>query len=340
MYLLLTFAALASAGSAAPALPEFTLTERSGARVTRDDLLGEAWIVSFVLTRCPDGRCPQVARTVQRLQGEMVGRRGLRFVTFTVDPSRDDPSELTRYAEAHGADPHRWLFLTGSEEEVEKILKALYLPVGKGKEGARLHTQKLFLLGRDGRVVTMEDGLWERDLVEERDFERGLLRLKRAADEAIKPSLPGWMPSDFPAFNALLNAIATVLLLVGYWAIRLRAVRVHVACMLSAVAVSALFLASYLFYHIYIKAGRETRFHEQAPDAPTWMAWAYYGILISHVLLSIVSTPMVLYTAWLGVRQRWERHVAAARWTFPMWVYVSTTGVVVYWMLYRMYPPP
>ncbi len=341
MPLLLLLAALTPAVEAPFAsLPEFSLVERNEAKVTRDDLIGEVWIASFMLTRCKDRQCPSVMNTVKRLHDGLANRRGLRFVTFTVDPGHDGPSVLRAYADSYGADRHRWLFLTGTEEQIDGIRRAFHQAVGKGKEGVPLHTQKLFLISRAGDVVTLEDGMWDEEVVDEKTFERGLLRLKRGADKLLQPALPSWMPADFPAFNAALNALATVLLLVGYWAIRLRAVRLHVACMLATVVVSAVFLASYLFYHIYVKEGRETRFHEQAPDAPAWMAWIYYGILLSHVLLAIVSTPMALYTAWLGLREKWERHVAVARWTFPVWVYVSTTGVVVYWMLYRMFPPP
>jgi protein SCO1/2/putative membrane protein len=340
LHLLLILAALAPAKEAPFAeLPEFTLTERSGTKVTRRDFVGEVWVASFILTGCRNKQCPSVTKTVKRLHDELANRKGLRFVTFTVDPANDSPSVLAKYADDHGADPDRWLFLTGSEEQIEAIRKGFLESTGKDDKGVPDHSARLYLVRRDGGIIAAEDGMRD-DRFPEQMFERGLLRLKRAIDQELKPPVPAWMPSDFPAFNALLNGIATVLLLVGYWAIRLKAVRLHVVCMLTTVAVSALFLASYLFYHIYVKAGRETRFHEQAPDAPTWMAWVYYAILISHVLLAVVSTPLALYTAWLGLRENWARHVAVARWTFPMWVYVSTTGVVVYWMLYKMYPPP
>jgi uncharacterized membrane protein YozB (DUF420 family) len=110
--------------------------------------------------------------------------------------------------------------------------------------------------------------------------------------------------------------------------------------MLLTILVSAVFLASYLFFHIFVKEGVSTRFADQAPGAPAWLSYVYYGILISHTLLAVVATPLALYTAWLGLREQWERHVWLARWTFPIWLYVSTTGVVVYWMLYRLYPAP
>jgi uncharacterized membrane protein YozB (DUF420 family) len=150
--------------------------------------------------------------------------------------------------------------------------------------------------------------------------------------------LPGWLPKDFPAFNATLNALAGALLLLGFAAIRGRRVRLHATCMLAAIAVSAIFLASYLFYHLIVKEGRPTHFSEQAPGAPAWVAYLYLGILGTHTLLAVVVAPLALFTAYQGLRGHIVRHVRVARWTLPLWLYVSITGVVVYWMLYRLYP--
>lgn len=144
---------------------------------------------------------------------------------------------------------------------------------------------------------------------------------------------------DFPALNAALNCLSAVLIILGYAAIRNRAIAIHKSCMLTAVATSALFLASYLWYHIGIRRGQETRLSDQWPSyAPNWLRVLYYGILISHVFLAVGVTPMVLYTAYLGWKDRLSRHVWLARWTLPIWLYVSVTGVIVYWMLYRLYP--
>jgi putative membrane protein len=143
---------------------------------------------------------------------------------------------------------------------------------------------------------------------------------------------------DLPALNAVLNSLSAVLLATGYVAIRRRRVTLHVTCMLLALAVSALFLASYLYYHLVVQQGKPTYFSDRAPDAPVWVARTYYGILLSHTLLAVVVAPLALVTAYLGLRGRFKRHVKIARWTLPLWLYVSVTGVVVYWMLYRLYP--
>ncbi len=147
------------------------------------------------------------------------------------------------------------------------------------------------------------------------------------------------MSVDFPALNASLNAAAGVLLMAGYGCVRRRLYRAHAACMLSALLVSTVFLASYLYYHFAVKHGVSTSFRSQAPDAPAWVPPVYYSVLLTHVILAMVTVPLALFTAWRGLQGRIRRHVAVARWTLPIWLYVSVTGVVVYWMLYRLYAP-
>jgi putative membrane protein len=143
---------------------------------------------------------------------------------------------------------------------------------------------------------------------------------------------------DFPALNAGLNSLSGLLIVLGYAAIRRKVVRAHMICMLTALVVSAAFLTSYLYFHLVVKAGRETRLSEIWPtEAPQWLRTLYYATLISHVFLAVVVTPMALYTAYLGLKGRLQRHVWLARWTLPIWLYVSVTGVIVYWMLYRLY---
>ncbi len=145
---------------------------------------------------------------------------------------------------------------------------------------------------------------------------------------------------DFPLVNASLNGLAGVLLVVGWLAIRGRIITLHKVCMLSAVVVSAVFLGCYLYYHLVVQRGEPTYFRDRAPDAPESVAIAYLAILGSHTILAVVATPLALATAWLGLRDRLDRHVRLARWTLPIWLYVSVTGVVVYLMLYRLYPSP
>jgi protein SCO1/2/putative membrane protein len=343
---------LAAAGPASAAPPPdlgpvgpFRLTERSGEPITDEDLLGKVWIASFQFTRC-SGPCPQVSRTLARLQGELAGRRDLRLVTFTIDPEHDDPETLTRYAQDMGAEPERWLFLTGKEADIHRLARdsfKLHVARRQGQNvtpGTALeHSPKLALVDRHGHIRGYFDGLPDPNWPDSQaQFEADMRKLRRAVDQLLAPELPGWMPEDFPRFNAALNAVAAGLILLGWVMIRRRQVRLHIACMLSALAVSALFLASYLFYHLVVKEGRPTRFADQAPGAPAWMGHLYLGILGTHTVLAVLAAPLALTTAYLGLRDRLARHTRLARWTLPIWLYVSVTGVVVYWMLYRLYP--
>lgn len=139
---------------------------------------------------------------------------------------------------------------------------------------------------------------------------------------------------DQPAINACLNATAAVLLVVGWWAIRGRRVSLHKACMLAAFAMSTIFLASYLHYHFIVRDGRPTRF-----TAEGWPKTIYLTILLTHTVLAVAVAVLAPVSLILGLRDRIDRHRKIARWTMPIWLYVSVTGVVVYWMLYQMYPP-
>ena len=134
---------------------------------------------------------------------------------------------------------------------------------------------------------------------------------------------------QLPALNAFLNAVAGVFLATGYVMIRQRRIAAHRACMLSAFAASVLFLTSYVIYHA--NAGSRP-FPGQGP-----MRLAYFALLFSHVLLAATILPLAIVTLRRGLRAQYDRHVQIARWTFPMWVYVSVTGVVIYLMLYQLY---
>jgi uncharacterized membrane protein YozB (DUF420 family) len=138
--------------------------------------------------------------------------------------------------------------------------------------------------------------------------------------------------SALPPLNASLNGIAGVLLVLGLVAIRRGRRRVHQRLMTSAVAVSAVFLVSYLYYHLQAQA--VTRFTETG-----WPRGLYYTILVSHIVLAATVPFLALRTLYLAWRQRFDAHRRIARWTFPIWLYVSVTGVLVYFMLYQWYPP-
>ncbi len=133
-----------------------------------------------------------------------------------------------------------------------------------------------------------------------------------------------------PALNAVLNATSATLLVLGFLQIRKKRIRVHRRLMLSACVVSALFLASYLTYH---SVAGSTRF-----AGPEWSRPLYFSILISHTILATAVLPLVIVTVWRGLKMDVRRHRPIARWTLPVWLYVSVTGVVVYLMLWVIFP--
>lgn len=131
-----------------------------------------------------------------------------------------------------------------------------------------------------------------------------------------------------PALNAWLNATSALLLVFGYAAIRSGRVQIHRVLMLCALASSALFLISYLIYHAVVG---NVRFQGQGA-----IRTVYFAILISHTFLATINVPLILRVVYLAWRERFEEHRRLARWVWPSWMYVSVTGVVVYWMLYKL----
>lgn len=137
-----------------------------------------------------------------------------------------------------------------------------------------------------------------------------------------------------PHINASLNALATVLLIVGYVQIKRRKELAHKRTMLACFGVSVIFLACYLTYHFNIPGGSK-RFPTYPPDT---VRYGYYALLLSHVVLAAAVPFLAVATIWLGLSDRRIAHRKLAKWTFPIWLYVSVTGVVIYLMLYRLYP--
>ena len=137
--------------------------------------------------------------------------------------------------------------------------------------------------------------------------------------------------TSLPAVNASLNALATLLLVVGYVLIKQRREAAHKWTMLASFATSVVFLICYLAYHF--QAVAMTKFRGPPP-----ISYAYYVLLISHVILAAAVPVLAGLTIYWGLKDQRVRHVRIARWTFPIWLYVSITGVVIYLMLYQLYP--
>lgn len=302
-----------------PPLPAFLLTERSGKAVTDRDLADKLWLASFVFTRC-QASCPRITSVMKGLQ-EKLTDQDVQLVSFSVDPEHDTPEVLAKYAAGYGADKERWWFLTGEKEELYRLIKDGFKlsvePLDPDDPQAAImdisHSSKLALVDRGNQIVGLYDS-------ENQDELRALLtrvgRLERP-----------WV-GKLPAVNASLNGLSTVLLVLAFVAIRRGRVRAHISLMVAALTVSAVFLVCYLVYHALIGGG--TPF-----QGVGLLRVIYFTILISHVVLAAAIVPMILITVSRAIRKRFDAHARIARVTFPIWLYVSVTGVVVYMMLYQ-----
>ena len=134
------------------------------------------------------------------------------------------------------------------------------------------------------------------------------------------------MSLSLPALNAVLNTASGLLVAVGYFCIRRKEISRHQTLMTAAFVVSSLFLASYLYHHYQVGSVRY--------QGAGWMRTAYFSILLTHTILAAAIVPLILRTFFLAFRDRVEEHRRLARWTMPLWIYVSVTGVVIYAMLY------
>ncbi len=300
-------------------LGSFQLTERSGKSVTEADLANDVYVAAFIFTRCPSS-CPRISTVMKGLQAPLLDS-GAKLVSISVDPKYDTPEVLTRYANGLGADPNRWWFLTGSQETIyDLILERFHLsvvetPEENRKAGAEAvgHSDRLALVDRGNKVVGVYDSTDPEAL---RDL---LARAKRLASWA----------RPLPAVNATLNGTCALLLLVGWTFILNKWVRAHAICMISSVVVSAIFLGCYLAYHYEVGS--------VAFKGTGGIKVVYLTILLSHTVLATFGVvPLVSLTLIRAIRGQFQRHASIARVTFPIWFYVSVTGVVIYWMLYQM----
>ena len=137
--------------------------------------------------------------------------------------------------------------------------------------------------------------------------------------------------SDLPALNASLNAFSTIFIAGGWYFIRRGFWRQHIACMSTALISSSAFLVSYLIYHAHAGSVRFTATGLVRP--------IYFTLLLTHVLLAFTILPLVIITVLPALRRRWDKHRRMGRWTMPIWLYVSVTGVIVYFMLYQWFRP-
>lgn len=384
----------------AEGIEDFALTERSGKTVTKKDLLGKPWVACFVFTRCA-GPCPRVSLQFYQLQKDLKDS-DFKLVTFTVDPKNDTPEVLSQYAESMGADPEKWLFLTGDQNKIFHLIeKSFLMPVQENTDPARkpgfevIHTTNVMLVDKTGRVLGKYNAGNDEEMAALRKDLRKVIKedkqqseTKKAEPEAkAKPAAspkagmislsplfahhissilssvvlgqaegessalentantketnpeeatvkqaPAWV-LQLPAVNATLNGLATILLMVGYWFIRKGEKLKHKRTMLTAFGTSILFLVFYLLYHFALQSytGNASRKFQGEGLIRT----VYFTILITHVVLAAAVPVLAWVTIRRGLKQQWEAHRRIAKITFPIWLYVSITGVVIYFMLYQ-----
>ncbi len=323
-------------------LGDFQLTDRTTRLVTQDDFRKHVWIVSFIFTRCPLS-CPRITSVMKDVSNRLDGS-DVMLASISVDPEFDTPTVLSAYAQRFGAPEGRWYFLTGTKDEVHELIQKRFKlglqesSVADRAAGSELitHSDRLALV-QDGHVV----GFFE-------SSDPGSVAALVA--QAKRRALPGWV-KKLPTVNASLNGTCAALLVLGWILIRQRAtsprlakslpeaardsgvlgrrfVRAHAVVMLASVSVSAVFLASYLVYH------------SQAGSMPYPFGGpsrvVYFTILLSHTALAIAVVPLVAFTLLHAFRRQYTKHLALAQTTFPIWLYVAITGVVIYLMLYHL----
>lgn len=347
---------------------DFSLTECHGQTVTKADLLGKPWVACFIFTRCAGANfCPRVSEQMKLLQDRLKDV-DVRLVTITVDPDRDTPEELLRYSEQFHADPDKWWFLTGDKQTIYSLIKRSFrMLVGeapnpipgfeiehsleimhvdaKGVVRGRYNAQDDVAMAKLRRVLRGKTDPADAAIIREgEENERRQAELQRQAeaeavqkakDEAVADALarvPGWVQS-LPAVNAALNGLATVLLIAGFALIKSGKPLAHKRTMLAAFAASTIFLTCYLVYHDrlgHYTGSPSRKFLGTGPIRPV-----YYTILWTHVALAVVVAvlaPTVLYRA---LKNQIDRHKRLARVTYPIWLYVSVTGVIIYFILYH-----
>lgn len=297
--------------------PDFHLVERSGREVSRRGLVGQVWIADFVFTRC-QGPCQAMNSLMYELQERVPG---VRFVSFTVDPSHDTPEHLAGWVETQRLSKGRWDWLSGvPHERMQEIANGFLLPAGLHL-GEVVHSDRFVLIDRYGRVRGYYSVL---DGESYKRVPREVTRLEAdSARVAAEPYLP---VAKLPTVNAGLNATTFVLLISGLCCIKAKRIGAHKGFMLAALSVSAVFLVSYLTTHYYLGS---TPYPGQGMLRPV-----YFTILLTHTVLAGVVAVLAPLTVYRAFRGQIDRHKALARWTLPIWLYVSVTGVVIYFMLY------
>ncbi len=298
-------------------VPDFKVVERSGNSLSRRDLMGDVWVVDFVFARCPTA-CPAMNSAIFDLRRKIPE---LKILTLSVDPEHDTPKYLAEWVKTMGLEQPGWFWGSGvSEGEMQEIARGFLQGAGR-MDGKIVHSERFVLLDRYARIrgafPVLDPGTFLRD-------PDAPSRIEAEARKVLaEPAIP---VLKLPGVNAWLNGAAGFWLIVGLLFIKAKKPGAHKACMLAALAASAAFLVSYLTAHHFLGS---TPYQGQGT-----MRTVYFSILISHTILAALVVPLALVTVYRAFREDFARHRLIAVWTFPIWLYVSVTGVVIYFMLY------
>ena len=331
-------------GDQAEHLGAFEFVERSGRKISDADLADRVCIVSFIFTRCQLS-CPRISSVMKSLQARLEGSDVL-LVSLSVDPEHDTPEVLSEYARRFEAEPDRWWFLTGSRPLIYNLIQRRFklsvmenpAPEADGNAEAVAHSDRLALVDH-GRVVGLFDSNEPAALGYSRGpgktpsapkLDSGLAHGERQPQRTLRLFLIiGWclirsrdaVPGSRVRPEAEALSSASVL--------QVPRVRGHIVCMALAVLTSTIFLMFYLIYHYH--AG-SMPFRGQGLTR-----LIYFTVLLSHTVLATFGVvPLVVLTLLRALRRDFARHRLVAATTFPIWVYVSITGVVIYLMLYHL----
>jgi protein SCO1/2 len=351
-------------------LNDFAFTNGTGETITKQDLLGKEWVVGFMFTTCR-GPCPILVGEMKQLQTQT----GVNMLTFTVDPDKDTPEVLRRFSEQYvsAAKPNaagelpKWYWLTGNKDQLLPYIQKNFLVPAMYVNGQPEHSNLVLHLDETCRVLgkylgtdPVEMALLRRiiqkkeprgkmtsDMVPKNEiFVQGAppgMHFTRATDdsddesstasantaelnEPVPDTVPAWI-RNLPAVNASLNGLATILLVIGFVLIKTKHVKAHKAVMLCCFATSIVFLCSYCIYHAFVLS---KKFPGTGP-----IRTIYFAILITHVILAATVPVLASMTIYRALTRQWARHKSIARITFPIWLYVSVTGVIIYLMLYQ-----
>ena len=334
---------------------DFSLIDQTGSPVTLADLKGRPWVANFIFTRCVYEcplMCGKIRNLIRDLNHDPAHPNRVRFVTITVDPHHDSQKMIQQFAEIYEADPKEWLFLTGDKEPIYQLIRHGFKVAAWEKFGSdRLpgmefaHGMHLIHVDETGKILGRYESMNDQDLVTlQRVLEGKIETPKRhkpapatspAALSPVSPlaKLPAWA-RRLPRTNAALNALATMLLLTGFVAIKAKNVSLHKRIMLFAFGVSIAFLGCYLTNHFALH--KYTGEHGKKFLGTPAISKVYYTILITHVILATAVPVLASMTIWRGLKEQWESHRRWAKVTFPIWLYVSVTGVIIYWLLYHV----